>query len=297
MKTSYLARYAWHVVRMHLQHGYRIPLNIEIELTYRCNNRCVYCRTYKLPQKDILTTQIMKDLLKEMKSCGTQRVHFTGGEIMLRDDIGELISYAKNLGFFVGIVTSGHRVAERINELKGVDLVFVSYEGPPSVHGRIRGASSVAEVESAFEALLSMGIRVWTTTVLNRWNADYIDDIVTFVRDHSMLATFKIMEFYLEPPANLHPLMQEVQDLILTAQERKEVFNKLIRMKKSGAPIASSIPYLRNTIEWPYNENITDSAPSKNFKCFAGRAYGILAADGLLYGCCWDVGRVPGSNV
>jgi len=297
MKISYLAHYAWHVGRMHIQPGYRVPLNIEIELTYRCSNRCVYCRTYKLPQTDLLTTKILKGLLKEMKSCGTQRVHFTGGEIMLRDDIGELISYAKDLGFFVGIVTNGHRVAERIKELRGVDVVFVSYEGPPSVHARIRGSSSVADLESAFEALWSAGFRILTTTVLTRWNADYIDDIINFVREHSMQATFKMMEFYLEPPANLHPLKQEVKDLILSAEERKEIFQKLIRMKKSGAPIASSIPYLKNTIEWPYDDCMTDSAPSKNVKCFAGKAYGLLTGDGLLYGCCWDIGRVAGSSV
>ena len=139
IKISFLTKYAYQIARMHLNPHYRVPLNIEITLTNRCNNRCVYCRSCELPQEDVLTTKILKRVLDEMKFCGTQRVHFTGGEIMLREDLGEVISYAKKLGLFVGIVTNGHRVADRINELKELDIVFVSYEGPPHIHSRLRG--------------------------------------------------------------------------------------------------------------------------------------------------------------
>ena len=153
------------------------------------------------------------------------------------------------------------------------------------------------DIESAFEALWSTGLCVWTTTVLTKRNVDYIDEIVTFVKQHSMKATFKIMEYYLEPPAYLHPLKKDVEKLILSREERKRVFRKLIDLKRLGAPIASSTAYLNNTIDWPHDDKMTDPRPSPRFKCFAGRAYGVLESDGMLYGCCWDKGRVEGRSV
>jgi len=297
MKFSDFVYFGWQIVRMHLQPSYRVPLSVYIVLTNRCNNRCFYCRVHKLSQDDVWTTNFLKTVMRDMRNCGTRRIHFTGGEPMLRADLGELIVYAKKLGFFVGITTNGYQVAERINELRGVDVVSLSYDGPDEVHSRLRGKQNVKEVKSALSALKKAGIRVWTATVLTRWNADFIEDIVDFARQHHILANFNRLEFFLEPPSHLHPLLDEVQDLVLRGDERKKVFQKLIQLKSSGAPIGSSLAYLKNALEWPYDERITDSKPSKRFKCWAGRADAHLEADGALYSCGWGVGRALGINV
>lgn len=283
--------YFGQIVRMHLQPHYRVPLTIYIHLTNRCNIRCVYCRVHQLPQVDIWTTQALKTTISEMSSCGTRRIHLTGGEPMLREDLGEIVAHAKELGLFVGLSTNGYQIVERINELKGIDVVFLSYEGPDQVHSRLRGGQKVRDVETALLAFKSAGIRVWTTTVLTQWNADFLEDIVNFARRYHILANFNRLEFFLNPPSYLHPLIDEVQDLVLRGDERKRVFQKLIQLKSSGAPLGSSLPYLKNALQWPYDDKITDSKPSKRYQCWAGRAYGHLDADGKLYSCGWGALR------
>jgi len=297
VKINQLANFGAQTLRMHLQSSHRVPLSMHVVLTNRCNLKCTYCCTHDLPQKDVWTTDSLKTVISEMKECGTQRIHFTGGEPTLRSDLGDLIDHAKSLGMFVTIVSNGSRIPERIHSLKNIDVVFLSYDGTPEAHGRIRGQRSVKEIGSAIKVLKAAGIKVWMTTVLTRLNADHLEEIVEFARQNKIIANFTRLEFFTEAPNHLHPMMEDVEDLVLKGEERKAVFKKLIQLKRSGAPVGSTIPYLENAAEWPYDDKIYDTKPSKFFKCFAGRAYGHLEANGMLYSCGTGVTRIKGVNV
>ncbi len=289
MKYKDLLYFAWHIIRMNIRSNIRIPISIYIVLTNRCNNRCVYCRTHELPQEDILTTKNLKNIIAEIKNSGVRRIHLTGGEPMLRQDLGEIISYAKNLGLFVGMSTNGYQIAERIGQLANIDIVFLSYDGPPKIHAKLRGKNNVKEVHFALEALKKAGIRVWITTVLTKENVNAIGDIVDFAKQNNILANFNRLEFFSNSPSCLHPVINEIQDLKLDSYEEKKVFQKLIQMKSSGAAIGSSFAYLRNMVEWPYANQVISSTPSKKYKCWAGRAWGHLDFDGKLYPCGWEM--------
>jgi len=90
------------ILRMHLQPSHRVPLSVHIGLTNRCNNRCRYCNFQALSQEDVWTTEDLIRVLNEMREAGTRRVQFTGGEPMLRKDLGIILAHAKSLGMFVG---------------------------------------------------------------------------------------------------------------------------------------------------------------------------------------------------
>ena len=229
VKWNHPLSFIWQAARLHLQHGYRVPFSVHVMLTNRCNSTCVYCNIHKRPQDDMLTTEILKKVMAEMKACGTQRIQFTGGEPMLRPDIGELIYHAKKLGFFTGISTNGHKVAEKINELKRADIVYLSYDGPFEVHSRLRGKENASEVLNALRALKKAGITTWTTTVLTRWNMDFIEDIVEFARKQEIISNFTLMEFFSDPQNHFHPFLGDVKDLLLKSEQRKACFRKLIQ--------------------------------------------------------------------
>jgi MoaA/NifB/PqqE/SkfB family radical SAM enzyme len=235
-----------------------------------------------------MNTEKLKSILLEMKKCGTKRVQFTGGEPMMREDIGEIIRYSKELGFFVGLSTNGHQIAGRLEELKGVDIVFLSYDGPGKAHVSLRGEQNLKEVYSALDCLKKEGIKVWTTTVVTKKNKNSIEDIVRFAKKNKILANFTRLEFVLNSENSLHPLLEDVKELALSEEERKKVFRKLIDLKTAGYPIGCSFPYLYSVLEWPYNNRITDSKLVKRYRCWAGRAYGHLESDGKLYSCGWD---------
>jgi radical SAM protein with 4Fe4S-binding SPASM domain len=100
----------------------RIPLDIGLDLTYRCNNRCVHCYC-SLPENDKtvsnneLTTGEVKRLLDELASMGSLWLLITGGEPLLREDFEEIYLHAKKKGFLITLFTNGTLVDEKITEL------------------------------------------------------------------------------------------------------------------------------------------------------------------------------------
>lgn len=216
---------------------------------------------------------------------------------MLRRDLGVVVEAAKKLGFFIGVSTNGFQIPIRIEELRPVDLVQISYDGPAEVHGYLRGEESVKETNDAIDALLSHNIPIWINTVLTTVNASCLDQIVEFARKRGIAANFVLLDYFTDPQAHFHPSLQAVEDLRLMGRERRQVLQRLIDIKKEGGPVAGSIPYFENALYWPHEDRVTSSDPSPLYTCWFGKAIAHLEADGKLYPCGMGVGRMPGLDV
>ncbi len=297
MQKKDLVYFGWNIVRMHLQPSRRVPLSVHVGLTNRCNNRCRYCNFQSLPQEDVWTTESLLKVLGEMREAGTRRVQFTGGEPMLRKDLGTILKRAADLGMFVGLSTNGFQVPERVEELRSADIVQVSYDGPPAVHGYLRGEKSVTETEAAIDALISHDIPVWTNTVLTTINAEHVEEIVEYARRRGMVANFVLLDYFADPLDHFHPALDDIRNLVLDGEGRREVLTRLIELKRAGGPVAGSIPYFKNAIAWPHDDRTTSPEPSPLYRCWFGRAVAHLEADAKLYACGMGVGREEGIDV
>ena len=97
----------------------RIPLDATLELTYRCNNKCVHCYC-NLPEndehamQDELTTEEIKKLLDDLASMGSIWLLITGGEPLLRPDFEEIYLHAKKKGFLITLFSNGTLINENI---------------------------------------------------------------------------------------------------------------------------------------------------------------------------------------
>src|SRR5256885_15033499 len=78
----------------------RIPLSVHVDLTMRCNERCIHCYRV-IERRPELTTAELKALLDDIARAGTLYLTFSGGEIFLRQDLLELIEHARRLRFDV----------------------------------------------------------------------------------------------------------------------------------------------------------------------------------------------------
>ncbi|MDD5552943.1 MAG: radical SAM protein, partial [Candidatus Omnitrophica bacterium] len=86
----------------------RVPLNILIELTNRCNEDCIHCfikearDKFSLSQDDReLDFNQISALFGELAREGTLNLIFTGGEAMLRGDFFQIARLAKDKNFAV----------------------------------------------------------------------------------------------------------------------------------------------------------------------------------------------------
>jgi AdoMet-dependent heme synthase len=155
-----------------------IPLSVQLDLTYRCNERCVHCYLDHNDKGEMTTAEI-KRLLEEMAEAGVFILTLSGGEIFLRKDFFEILEHARRLTFCVKLKTNAilmrEREAARIRDL-GVESIQISiYSHRPAVHDAITLVpGSLQRSLDAIRFLKSQGLRVIIANVLMVQNlADY----------------------------------------------------------------------------------------------------------------------------
>jgi radical SAM protein with 4Fe4S-binding SPASM domain len=149
-----------------------IPLNAHLDLTWRCNAGCGHCYLDHGVGGDMTTAEI-RDMLGQLAAAGTLFLTISGGEIMLRKDIFEIVACARSLMFDVRLKTNGILIgeaeAERFAAL-GVREVDISiYSGQPEVHdGVTRVPGSLERSLDALRRLKRHGVRAEMRGVIMR---------------------------------------------------------------------------------------------------------------------------------
>jgi AdoMet-dependent heme synthase len=151
-----------------------IPLSVQLDLTYRCNERCVHCYLDHDDHGEMTTAEI-KHLLDEMADAGVFILTLSGGEIFLRKDFFDLLEHARRLMFCVKLKTNAVLIREheaaRLRDL-GVESVQISiYSHRPEVHDAITLIpGSLKRSLAAIRFLKSQGLKVIIANVLMTQN-------------------------------------------------------------------------------------------------------------------------------
>src|SRR5215510_13195856 len=79
------------------------PYYASIDVTYRCNLKCVHCSLWDRPDgEQELTLDEMKDIVRKMKSwLNLPAMDLLGGEAFLRPETMKLIRFAIDEGMFL----------------------------------------------------------------------------------------------------------------------------------------------------------------------------------------------------
>ncbi len=73
-----------------------VPLGVHLDVTYRCNERCVHCYLDHDDHGEMTTAEI-KDILQQLAEAGTFFLTLSGGEVLMRRDFFEILEYARRL--------------------------------------------------------------------------------------------------------------------------------------------------------------------------------------------------------
>jgi len=296
MNPRTFVSFAYHALRMNGQRSYRVPLTINVQLLLKCPFACLYC-----PQdhnaSDRLTLDVLRRTFREAREMGGQRLHFTGGEPLLRDDLGEIVSAAKALGFFVSLTTSGARVERQLEVLKRVDQVQLSFDGPTETRGLLRGDAAARVSQMAVDLFRENGIDFWTSTVLTRANMQHIDWVVDHARRHGIHANFVLMESHPEDWNAATPMPEAARDLLPTPEENRTAVRRIIQLKREGAPVGSSLPYLEELLEWDDYDQLSSPRESPRYRCMAPQSQCEILANGDLHTCDWTLQHKAGVSI
>jgi len=155
-----------------------IPLSVQLDLTYRCNERCVHCYLDHDDHGEMTTAEI-KDLLDQMADAGVFYLTLSGGEILMRRDFFQILEHARLRTFCVKLKTNGVMIrakeAKRLRAL-GVESIQISiYSHRPEVHDAItKVPGSLRNSIEAVRFLRTQGLHVVLANVLMVQNAaDY----------------------------------------------------------------------------------------------------------------------------
>ena len=150
-------------------------------VTGRCNLRCRHCyldapeaRYGELPTADMFR------IIDQLERAGVQRVHLTGGELLLRDDLWDLIGELAGRRIGVHQISTNGLLLddEALGRLSACDvdpIVHFSYDGVGS-HDEMRGVDGVdGPTVDAMRRTAAAGFRVTVTSSLDAVTAPGIE--------------------------------------------------------------------------------------------------------------------------
>ena len=147
-------------------------------VTWRCTRRCVgncqYC-SYTPPTKPEgaeVGTELGYKIVDEVYNFGSPWFGISGGEPLVREDIFDIIHYAKETGFEVSLITSGFAFDEkRLNNLVRHEVhTAVSVDGTRESNDKIRGSGSYDKAVFAMKKLSENGILDCIVTTMTKYN-------------------------------------------------------------------------------------------------------------------------------
>lgn len=84
----------------------RHPFVAGLELTPKCNLRCVHCYMKDYSTQQLLSADKWKLIIDKLFDAGILVLYMTGGEILSRSDFPEIYIYAKKKGFVIELLTN-----------------------------------------------------------------------------------------------------------------------------------------------------------------------------------------------
>lgn len=143
--SQFVQTEAFAIYKKKLKEGSFFPVlrDVKIKLTPRCNLRCQYCYYWRMPREEELTLEEVEALFAQLKELGCLKIHFSGGEIFLREDTLEILQRARAYKFKVCLTTNGtlltKPIAKALVKMRVSSVAFSLDSADPKVHDRQRG--------------------------------------------------------------------------------------------------------------------------------------------------------------
>jgi MoaA/NifB/PqqE/SkfB family radical SAM enzyme len=174
----------------------RLPVNITVSVSYRCNSRCKTCNVWLLPNDDLTLAEW--DRVFDSLGKAPYWFTFSGGEPTLRNDLPEMVAsaYRHCRPGIINIPTNGiqHKVIpgriERVLEAapKSDVIINLSLDGVGLKHDEVRGVrANWSHAMTTYAALKELkrrhaNLTVGIHTVISNFNVDSFPELCEYVQ-------------------------------------------------------------------------------------------------------------------
>ncbi len=269
----------------------KLPRQMSLELTAKCNFRCPYCYCvwHEFPElgKGELTTEEWVRVLEKCAADGVRDVTFTGGEVFLRKDLWLILKAARQilpkarLSIFTNASLMGEGDLRRLKRMR--IYVATSLQGLGSygaMTGTRRSARGVLEV---LEAAREMGWPMAVSMTMTKANVGEAQGM--FSAAVLSGASGIVMGAMMAEGRGKGHL-----DLMLGEEEWEDVKARIRGMKDLGVEYSFCDELLCTCREQP-RQILEKWGKTGQKRCPAGKAFGVIGVDGKFRECLHTVAR------
>jgi MoaA/NifB/PqqE/SkfB family radical SAM enzyme len=249
------------------------PLIAVYYVTTQCNLNCAYCEDFgarRNPEAEPFPSlEAVRKILTVIRG-GVPRLWLTGGEPFLAPHLPDLLRVAKNeLRFHeITLISNGTLLSQHLEILNHLDRLVISLDSvdessldqinlTPIPVGEV-----LTNIERAAVLQKSAKFTLIVNAVLTPETLAGFDDLLAFCAQNKILLSVSPQSFNNWPRYEL-----------LVSKEYRALIERIIRLKKRGAPILGSIAYLKTML---------DLQP---YACYPTLTPRILPDGWLLYPC------------
>jgi len=268
------------------------PLYVKIKVFYGCNLKCEMCNHWRDDREPPVSVERFKEVLSELGELGTKKIHFSGGEPMLRPQIPELIEHASSLGIRVTMTTNGTLVdkskARRLIEagLRGVNISIDSpirkmHEKIRGVQGAFKATARSVELFRRYKHKGKLTIRI--NTVVSRTNYTTLESLPDLA--HKLGAD----------GINLIPVDDHCGEILSMRKKYIALFNAEIAPKIAERALALGL-IVSDEEAFPFGQSEAEVRLGRagryalgfydKHPCYAPWTHSLIDFNGLVYVCC-----------
>lgn len=269
-----------------------IPIMVEFQVNKECNLNCRYCyaQLKTLDNNADFTTEELKTIFDELYKLGMRVIRILGGEPLLREDIGEIIRYLREMDIFIEISTNGTLLkskAKALEELRLIDILQISIDGDEASTDIVRGRGAYKSIIEGIEEALKFDLPIRLHAVFNKFSIEASPE--SPVEHLSKLSKkyripFNFCQYVASIDGNKDASYIEHKEIM-----QRNFYKQCWDYKKRGYLFLNSFEALRQIMNWPEETEeflfSKENLPSFFDRCRGGELYCFIDSDGSMYPC------------
>jgi len=168
-------------------------ISMQIELSSRCNERCVHCYIPHKNKTDDIDPAFFYDVLEQCHDMGVLGLTFSGGEPMLHDNFCNFLRKAKEYDFSINVLSNLTLLNDEIvKEMKETRLSSVQvslYSLNPTIHDSITQLEgSFYKTRDSILRLIENNIPLQISCPTMKQNKDCFAEVLKWAHAHKVRA-------------------------------------------------------------------------------------------------------------
>jgi len=257
----------------------------QIELTSRCNERCVHCYIPHENKNTDIEADLFYDILNQCKDMGIINLTLSGGEPMLHPNFCEFLRKVKEYDFSINILSNLTLLNDEIiSEMKANRLLSSVQVSIYSMKSEIH--DTITQMKGSFEKTMDAVLRLIENDIpmqiscpAMKPNKNCLADVMLWAREHKvrLVSDYTIMARYDNNPGNL--------DNRLSLEETRQIINNVIE---------NNVDYQEELRNADIN-TVDDRDTSNDIVCDAGIELACMNSNGNVYPCSGWQGYICGN--